>query len=147
MIPCLIRKENVAATPEEQVRQGVLHHLVNDLQFPASHISVEKALHQMPHLRLSGLDLPDRRADIVCYGKGIHAQHDLYPLLLIECKAVKLTPRVISQVSGYNVFMQAYFIAVVNRDEVQFGWRGKEGYQFIDRIPCYKDLIQNLNKK
>lgn len=141
IIPCLIRKESVAATPEESVRQGLLHHLINHLDFPASYIAVEKALHQIPHLTLSDANLPDRRADIICFGKGIHPKHELYPLLLVECKAIKLSSKVINQVSGYNVFLQACFIAVVNKDEVKFGWKGKDGYQFINYIPKYSELI------
>jgi hypothetical protein len=146
MISCLIRKESVSATPEEQVRQGLLRHLICDLGFPASHIAVEKALDQIPHLSISPMDLPDRRADIICFAQGIHPQHDLYPLLLVECKAVKLTPKVVNQVSGYNVFLQAYFIAAANQTEVQFGWKGKEGYQFIKRIPTYPEILSAIKK-
>lgn len=147
MISCLIRKETVAATPEEKVRQGLLHHLIHKLGFPASHIAVERALHQIPHLHLSPLDLPERRADIVCFGQGIHPKHEIYPLLLVECKSVKLTPKVINQVSGYNVFLQAYFVAVANQEEVRFGWKGKEGYQFINRIPEYPEMIKAVNRQ
>lgn len=147
LIPCLIRKESVAATPEEAIRQGVLHHLIHDLHFPASYIAVEKSLNQIPHLSLSDRDLPHRRADIICFGKGIHPKHQLYPLLLIECKAVKLTPKVINQVSGYNVFLQACFIAAVNEDQVAFGWKGTTGYSFINYIPAYKELIDTAQKQ
>ncbi len=146
MISCLIRKESVSATPEEQVRQGLLRHLICDLGFPASHIAVEKALNQIPHLSISSMELPERRADIICFGQGIHPHHDLYPLLLVECKSVKLTPKVVNQVSGYNVFLQAYFIAVANQNEVKFGWKSKNGYQFITKIPAYQDILGAIKK-
>ncbi len=143
-IQCLIRKEWVAGTPEENVRQSLLYHLVHELQFPLSQIAVEKGLKQMPHLSLASFELPDRRSDVVCFAQGIHAEHSLYPLLLIECKAVKITPKVISQATGYNHFLRAYYVALVNQDEVRLGWQTKDGYQFINRIPKYAELIQSI---
>jgi hypothetical protein len=144
---CSIRKEFVTSLPEELVRQRLLQHMLNDKGFPESLIVVEKALKQMPHL--SGVNLmhiPDRRADVICYGKGIHLACDLYPLLLVECKAVKLTRRVINQVAGYNQFVKACFIAIVNDIEIQTGWFDtKQGqYTFIQGLPSYKDLLNAI---
>lgn len=125
----------------------MLAHLFEEKAFPVSLVAVEKSLKQMPHIPPSGLvGMPDRRADIVCFARGIHPSYDLYPLLIIECKAVKLTPRVINQVSGYNHFVQAYFIAIVNEKEVRTGWfdRANGCYEFIDYVPSYQELISSI---
>jgi len=144
---CSIRNEFVASQPEELVRQRLLSYMFEHKGFPKSLIAVEKALKHLPHLsRENPLNIPERRADIICYGKGIHSQYDLYPLLLIECKAVKLTRRVINQVAGYNQFVRACFISVVNDDEIQTGWfdSDEKKYVFTQGLPAYADLLKSV---
>lgn len=144
---CSIRKTWVKALPEEIVRQKLIGFLTQRLYFPASTILVEKALHQFPHLALKPRqDFPDRRADLVCYAKGIHPEHELFPLLLIECKAVPLTQDVIQQALGYNHHLGAYFIAVANDTETKLGWFDEErqDYRFISYIPSYDQLLRSL---
>ncbi len=145
---CSVRRQWVAALPEEIVRQNLLKHLINQLGFPASLIVVEMSLQQMPHLNLGQGHIPERRADVVCFAKGIHPVHDLYPLLLIECKAVKLSAKVINQVTGYNHFLKACFIAAVSQEKVQMGWfdRSKQTYVFANHIPSYQQLISSVSK-
>jgi hypothetical protein len=141
---CPLRKAWVAATPEELVRQALLHELIHVLGYPAALLSVEKELKTLPHLGAHArVSLPTRRADILCYAPG---NHSLYPLLLIECKAVKLTARGVNQVTGYNHFVKAYFIAVVNHEERRFGWYdAQQGeYTFIPQIPPYAELLASL---
>ena len=138
-IHCQIRKELVAAQPEELVRQNLIHQMVHRLGYPPSGIVIEKGLRQMPHLTLTNqANIPQRRADIVVFATGIHPQHDLYPLLLIECKATKLTPKVINQVVGYNHYLQAYFVAIANQVEAQFASSGD--YCFHPGLPAFADL-------
>lgn len=145
-----MRKEWVAALPEEHVRQRVLRHMCEERGFPASLIAVEKSLRQMPHIPSGELmRMPDRRADIVCFAKGIHPDSDLYPLLIVECKAVKLTSRVISQVSGYNYFVRACFIAIVNEFEMRTGWydSARCEYTFVDYLPSYEELMCSIKPR
>lgn len=145
---CPVRKVVVKALPEEIVRQRLITFLVDKLRYPLCNLAVEKNLLQMPHLALkSKQQLPDRRADIVCYAKGIHPQHDLYPLLLIECKAVPLNQNVIQQVLGYNQHLEALFVAVANESETRTGWYDPESkdYKFVPYIPMYDQLIRSLN--
>lgn len=145
-IYCAGRKSFVVSTPEEIVRQRLLFELTNSLGFPTNHIVLEKCVRQMPHLSLHHQKIPDRRVDITCFAKGIHKEHDLYPLLIIECKSVKLTPKVISQVKGYNHYIKAYFIAIANATEIQFGFydAATNDYSFLPYIPHYQDLIASL---
>ena len=144
---CPLRKEAVAALPEEKVRQRLLTHMMTDLGFPPTLIVVEKSLRQLPHLTAQErLHIPDRRADVICFAKGIHPSYDLYPLLTVECKAVPLTPRVISQVVGYNHFVKACFIAMVNQDQLKMGWFDpvQQQYVFLDYLPTYQALLKRL---
>lgn len=145
-LTCLIRKEQVAATPEEAVRQQLLHTMVQRLEYPESSIAVEKSLHQLPHVKYD--KAPLRRLDLLCFAKGIHPDFSLYPLLLVECKAVKLTPKVLAQVCGYNFYVKAYFVAVANQHEVRFGWmdKGSKEYRFAPGLPSFPVLKEMILK-
>lgn len=140
---CSIRKRWVAATPEEYVRQNSLQLLIKILEFPLPNIVVEKELKLLPHIP-SNIALPDRRADILCYTN--HCQ-SLQPLILIECKSIAISSKEIRQVIGYNHFVKAPFIALVNQTEQRMGWFNSEinDYQFINYIPSYHELIKSLN--
>lgn len=142
-LTCPIRKAAVSALPEERIRVQLLCDLIDKLGFPASIIAVEKELSQIPHLRSLSKKLPQRRADILCFAKEIHPTEELYPLLLIECKAVKLTSKMVNQVVGYNHYLQAPYIALVNQDEIRTGWFDYEieAYRFVPYLPTYAQLI------
>lgn len=144
-IYCHIRKIWVAALPEELVRQRLVSHMIHNLGFPPSYLVLEKELRQMPHLIQDQRQFPDRRADLICFGKDIHHKHTLYPLLLVECKAIKLTSKVFDQVVGYNHFLQAYFIAIVNEHEIKTGWydQKKKEYVFVNNLPDYMTLLSS----
>lgn len=131
------------------VRQELLGRMTGVLGYPKNLIAVEKGLRHMPHIQCTDQEVPERRADIICFGKGIHPHFELYPLLLIECKAVKLTHKVINQVTGYNHYLKSYFIAVANKEEVQTGWYNAtlSKYQFVPFIPSYQDLIQAITEQ
>ena len=139
MIFCPIREQYVADLPEERVRQNLLACMIQQLGYPKALITVERNLSQMPHLQQQARQMPERRADILCFAKG---NSDLYPLLLIECKAVRLTPKVINQVSGYNHFVRARYIAVANQSEVRTGWFDPQAkaYRFISGLPASLNL-------
>ena len=141
-IKCLIRKEWVTPHPEEIIRQRILKHMIDNLGFPSGNIVVEQKLSKIPHLSLKDQKIPNRRVDIICYAKGIHPQFELYPLLLVECKAIPLTTKVIKQVIGYNYFVQAYFVAVANRKECRTGWYDSEQqrYRLVHTLPTYSQL-------
>lgn len=100
----------VKGTPEETVRQRYLDLLTNELGFPASLIAVEKSLREL----VKDARPPSRRVDILCFEPSGR------PLLLIECKAVPLTKAMQRQVRGYNYFVKAPFIALVNNEEALF---------------------------
>lgn len=129
-------------TPEESVRQHLITLMVSELGYPKSGFAVEKALNSFPHLKSSKATLPTRRLDVVYLCSGIHPSHALYPLLLIECKAVKLTSAVINQVIGYNAHMQAFALAVANQEEVRTGLFNKEknSFEFVSGMPSFSQI-------
>lgn len=142
---CPIRKQWVANQPEEIFRQRLLKQMIEELGYPIALIGVEKEIGQLPHLTPKERVIsPDRRVDIIVYSKD--RQHQLFPLLTIECKAVKLTKKVISQVLGYNHFIRAAFIAVANEEQFRLGWYDPSisDYTFIDFLPSYEQLSSSL---
>src|ERR1700752_4612084 len=68
----MIRKSHVILTPEEWVRQHVIHFLIFEKGYPQGLMEVEK------NIKLFNTE---KRVDILVRTK------DLKPLLLVECKA------------------------------------------------------------
>src|SRR5437667_12420874 len=85
----IIRRKYVPLTPEEWVRQHVIHYLVNEKKVPKSLFSIEKIL------KVNRLV---RRTDVLIY-------KDVKPMLLAECKSpsVKITQPVFDQAARYNL--------------------------------------------
>lgn len=137
-VRCLIRKNQVSVTPEERVRQALLGHLIYELNFPPSLITVEK-----PIQKLAGSKTPKRRLDVLCFAKD--KRQLLRPLLLIECKAHALNKAHLLQVLGYNFYVEAPFVAVVGPKEILFQAKDDlfKSYLFI---PDYKDLCQAIRE-
>jgi hypothetical protein len=143
-----IRNKWVSASPEELVRQKLLNHMLNELGYPRELLVVEKQLSQLPHLTSYKSSLPDRRADIICYGKDIHPDHALYPLLLIECKEERALQKAVDQVLGYNYYVQAYFVALVDSQGVRLGYYEKQAKRthFISSLPPYAELLKAVKQ-
>lgn len=121
----IIRKKYVVLTPEEWVRQHMVHYLIDSKFYPAALIAVEK------EIDLYGLR---RRFDLVCYDRaGI-------PFLIIECKAptVPLSQKVFDQVFGYNLVMAAKYIAITNGITHYCGYIGDNtAFSFLEDIPVF----------
>ena len=130
---CPIRKKEVAATPEEQVRASFLQFLFTH-GFPKERILVEMQLNDLPHITEK---VPlDRRIDILCYGE------QFAPLLLIECK-LKSSPSHVPQILGYNHYVGAPFIALVGSDGLALLDREGKKAPF-GKFPHYKEY-ENKN--
>ena len=136
----------VEALPEEIVRQNLIKQMIGSLGFPKGLLCVEKDLCQIPHLK--GIDSSKRRADIICFAKDIHPEFLIYPLLMVECKAYKITKEAEEQLIGYNHLVKSYFIALAGKDEIKTFWYSKkeEKYLYIDFLPSFSQLL-NIVKK
>ncbi|MEO6303123.1 MAG: type I restriction enzyme HsdR N-terminal domain-containing protein [Bacteroidia bacterium] len=96
-----VRKKWLLLTPEEWVRQHLIHFLIDQKKYPASLISIEK------EIILNDLK---KRYDVVLYNK------ELKPVLVIECKApyIELDTTVIEQALRYNLIIKANYLMLSN---------------------------------
>lgn len=143
---CPIRKRWVADQPEERIRQALVRKLIDQLGFPIETIAVEKELFQLPHLRDLKNSLPKRRADLLIFAKNIHPLYAFYPILLIECKSTPINSKTFRQVIGYNHFVKAYFIGIVNETEEHFGYYDSElkDFNFQKGMMPYSTLVKSI---
>jgi len=112
---CIIRKKNLVLTPEEWVRQHVIHFLISSKNYPIGLISIEMSI------EVNGLT---RRCDAVVYGK------DGQPRLIIECKApeIALNEHVFHQIAQYNFKLNVDYLLMTNG---------------LNHIVCQIDRLQN----
>ena len=95
------RQKNVQETPEEVVRQAMIHYLSETMGVPLGLMAIEKAVIRHGETK---------RADIVVHDKQGHAW------MVVECKApsVPISQRTLEQVSNYNQVLGAPYIFVTN---------------------------------
>ncbi len=98
---CVVRKKTLVLTPEEWVRQHLVHYLINDKYVPIGLIAAE-----MP-LKVNDLD---RRCDVVVFNRSGQ------PVLIVECKApeIGLDEKVFQQIAHYNFSLGADLLMVTN---------------------------------
>lgn len=101
MIFDIIRKKNIVLTPEEWVRQHVIHLLISHYGYAKSLFRVERS---------TTYNSLEKRTDIVTFGRNGK------PHLLVECKApeIAINQLVIEQASRYNKTIEAPFLCVTN---------------------------------
>ena|ERR1700733_11542183 len=134
------RRKWVEKNPEELIRQFLLRQMVEKLGYPPALIAIEKELSRFSHFKVkSNKEIPKRRADIIVFTKR---DGELYPLIMIECKAVPLTPKFAQQVIGYNAFIEAPFVALANEHHVLTGRYDTEAgmYRFEKGLPEFNQL-------
>lgn len=132
------RKAWVVASPEEVVRQKLLHQMTTQLGFPRELLAVETQLSEVPHLK-GATGLPKRRADIICYAKGLHPEYPLYPLLLIECKEGSVGEDAKAQALGYNHYIEAFYVAIAGENWIELIYPNP--YPFL---PPYSQLMERV---
>ena len=103
-VKCIIRKKLLVLTPEEWVRQHVLHFLIIHKNYPLSRLSVEKSINY------NGLT---KRWDIVAYNEAFS------PQLLVECKQpnIKIGIDTFLQAATYQKIIQSENILLTNGKE------------------------------
>lgn len=96
-----IRKRHYILTPEEHVRQSVVHYLVHSLNYPRSLMAIEYPI---------TVNELWKRCDIVCFNR------DGKPWLIVECKApsVKLDQSTLDQAARYNLSLHVQFMMISN---------------------------------
>ncbi|MBQ6791015.1 MAG: type I restriction enzyme HsdR N-terminal domain-containing protein [Paludibacteraceae bacterium] len=127
---CEWRHRWVRLTPEEWVRQQLLHRLVEQLGYPASLIAVEVSLEKIINDKLP-ITNKKLRADAVVYNRAMK------PLMLIECKAetVPLTQKTLDQAVIYNRRLNVPYLLLYNGPQTIFVDLTEENLRFSDSIP------------
>jgi hypothetical protein len=122
----VVRKKFVVLNPEEWVRQHCVHFLHRELNYPLSHINVEKQI---------SVHNTSKRYDIVVFKPdgSIH--------IVVECKApqISITQETFDQIARYNFVLQAsnlmvtnglsHFYCVMDYEESR--------YHFLQALPPY----------
>jgi len=123
---CEWRHRWVRLTPEEWVRQQLLHHLVEQLDYPASLIAVEQAI---------TVGETKKRCDAVVYDR------QMTPLMIIECKAetVPLTQKTLDQAITYNRKLNVPCLMLHNGVQT-ICIHGTNNY--TSGLPRYTDLLR-----
>ena len=127
----VIRRQYVALTPEEWVRQHFIHFLIGHKNYPQSLMANEV------QLKLNGMS---RRCDTVVYDRTLR------PRVIIEYKAptVNITQKVFDQICRYNIVLQVDYLIVSNGIthyccKVDYNTRS---YSFLKEIPIYTEIIE-----
>lgn len=96
----IIRKDYFVLTPEEWVRQHVLHLLIKEKDIAKGRIAIER--------QIKG---SKKRFDIL-----VHHSTTGKPQLIIECKSFKekLKQATLNQIGRYNLKLQVPFLVVTN---------------------------------
>ena len=120
-----IRRKYVALTPEEWVRQHVIHQLISN-GFPKGRLSVERTL-----------PASKKRYDLVYF--DVHGQ----PQLLVECKApsIAINQKTIQQVANYIQQMDCPIILLSN------GFVHVTLFRTTDQFKIVKDFPQFSEEK
>ena len=126
-----IRKKYVALTPEEWVRQHLIHYLITEKDYPAMLISVETPL---KYARVN------KRSDVLVNDRNGQ------PLMLAECKApeVGITQKVFEQIAVYNLTIQAPCLMVTNglQHYCLSAATDSSPACFLNELPDYEDLLK-----
>jgi hypothetical protein len=122
----IARKKWIVLTPEEWVRQHVLHYLTGVLQYPVNHIAVERAI------MLNGLQ---KRCDVVIFSKSS------VPVMIVECKAPEelLNEKVFEQIARYNLSLKVNYLWVTNGQR-NFCCKLNKGIQLLQNVPTYAEI-------
>jgi len=130
---CEWRHRWVRLTPEEWVRQQLLHRLVEQLGYPASLIAVEVPL-AIVNRQSSNRKL--YRADAVVYDR------QMTPMMVIECKAetVPLTQKTLDQAITYNRKLNVPYLMLHNGVQT-ICIHGTDHY--TSGLPRYSDLLRS----
>lgn len=98
---CVSRKKTLLLTPEEWVRQHLIHYLVHEKKVPIGLIVSEYAI------KVNNLS---RRCDVVVFGT------DQKPKMIVECKApdVIINQKVFRQIAQYNFQLNVDYLMLTN---------------------------------
>lgn len=130
MVWDIFRKRKIQLTPEEWVRQHVLHYLVSLKAVPQSLIASEY-----------GISVNDmvRRCD------GVVFNRDGSPAMIVECKApdIKLTENVFHQIAQYNFKLKVQWLMMTNGIDTITAYINYEENKidYVAEIPDFSEIV------
>lgn len=120
------RKRYVSLTPEEFVRQHFIRFLIEEKNYPAAYLAIEK------QLNMNGMK---KRCDAILYNN--HAE----PMMIIEFKApnIPISQATFDQVAVYNAKLKVDLFIISNGIEHYCCRVNTETarYEFFSQIPDY----------
>ena len=119
------RKRWMVLTPEEWVRQNMLHYITEIKKYPAKLIAIEKEI---------SLGELKKRCDLVIYDRNA------LPWMIIECKEMNVTinTKVLEQILRYHITLPAKYL-VITSGSYCFGFEKRDGYFFeINAMPEFE---------
>jgi hypothetical protein len=124
-----IRKRDVAATPEEEVRQALIRYLIDTVGVPANLIGVEFSLSVLEPGNF-------HRVDLVAWKPG---EGQLAPWLLVECKEPKtrIDDEVAWQAAGYLKRIPCAYVMLTNGRDTRVLERAGDGYVMAAGLPFF----------
>ena len=131
----IIRRQYVALTPEEWVRQHFVHFLISEKGYPQSLMANEV------QLKLNGMS---RRCDTVAYDRTLR------PRVIVEYKAptVNITQQVFDQICRYNMVLQVDYL-IVSNGLTHYCCKvdnTTHTYTFLKDIPSYEEVVMGKNQ-
>ena len=132
----IVRRKNVALTPEEWVRQHFVNYLITEKHYPKERIANEVTV------SLNGMS---RRCDTVVYN------HYLEPIVIVEYKAptVPITQEVFEQIKRYNLCLHVEILIVTNGMEhycCRIDYKDAK-VEYLNEIPEYAEIIISMNNE
>ena len=129
---CEWRHRWVRLTPEEGIRQQLLHYMVEQLGYFSSLIAVEKAI---------TVGEVHKRCDAIVYDSAMR------PRMLIECKApsVALTQAALDQAIVYNRKLNVPYLMLHNGRNTLVWEVSEAGIRPLAAIPTYSALCTSMN--
>jgi hypothetical protein len=132
---CAIRRKWVKRTPEEGVRQALVHYLISELGYPLSLMAAEYSL---------TINARAVRCDIVVFDNLKHE-----PLLVVECKApgIQLDDKVADQIARYNLGLRVPHLLLSNGQQHLFYSLDVDGsgMRAQAQIAGYKDIMGSVS--
>ena len=126
-----LRRKHVVLTPEEWVRQHVVHYLITHLGYPRGLLALERGLRYNQR---------QKRTDLLALNS------EGQPLLLVECKApaVAIDAAVARQATTYNLTIGAPLLLLTN-GLVHYCWRvdfATRTNERLDEIPAFAAAVR-----
>lgn len=123
----VLRRKYVALTPEEEVRQGFVHFLIEDRHYPKELLANEVELNS-GNKKL--------RCDTVVYDTA------LKPVMIVEYKAphIELTQAIFNQILDYNSLLGVTYLVMSNGRTTVCCKVNDGNYEFLKEIPEYSTI-------